>query len=140
MAEISEKVIEEICHKHLRFGHVKLICYALPYVDWVPSPERGREPVLRHRHIYFVEIQAMGGHIRTTIHKGLDLPGCQAPIETIELKSLTWREMYKQLADFFNEHKVTAIEAEKTIMQTEWQDKETYDRLFDTATLRFLAR
>jgi hypothetical protein len=129
--KISEETVRQIVDKYYDGYGLKLICYACPRITWIPIGDGKRDWVLRHDHVYYVDIQAAGGLIIIQVSENDD--------EDI-IRVRTLKELYKWLADFINEKAVMAIEAVITTTKTAWEDKETYDRLFDTATLRFLSR
>jgi hypothetical protein len=131
MRKISEETVRQIVDKYYDGYGLKLICYACPRITWIPIGNGQRDWVLRHDHVYYVDIQPAGGLIIIQVSEGDD--------EDI-IRVRTLKELYKWLTDFVDEKAVTAIEVEKTILETAWEDKETYDRIIDTATLRFLEK
>jgi hypothetical protein len=129
--KISEETVRQIVDKYYDGYGISLVCYACPRIVWVALGDGRRDWILTHDHIYYVDIKAMGGYFLIEITENN-----VTQKQTVN----TWKELYKWLMDFVDEKAITAIEVEKTILETAWQDKETYDRLIDTATLRFLAR
>jgi hypothetical protein len=134
MAEkkISEEAVKQIVDKYYDGYGVSLVCYACPRIVWVVLGDGRRDWVLTHDHIYYVDIKAMGGYLKLEVSEN--------NIKVQEVTFNTWKELYKWLMNFVDEKAVTAIEVEKKTTQTAWEDKETYDRLIDTATLRFLTK
>jgi hypothetical protein len=131
MQKISEETVKQIVDKYYDGYGLKLICYACPRITWISLGDGRRDWVLTHDHIIYVDIQPAGGLIIIQVSENDD--------EDI-IRVRTLKELYKWLTDFVDEKAVTAIEVEKTILETAWQDKETYDRIIDTATMRFLQK
>ena len=128
---IDEKAIQQIVEKYYDGYGLRLICYACPRITWIPTGNGQRDWVLRHDHIYDLDIKPIGGRIRIKLSEN-NVP--------VQVTLNTWKELYKWLMNFVNERAITAIEVITTAIKTAWEDAETYDRLFDTATLRFLQK
>jgi hypothetical protein len=131
MAEINEQIIRQIIKKYNNGYGVRLFCYSCPRIIWISLGDGRRDWTLRHDHIYVISIKPAGDLKVEISENGI-------PIQTTTIS--TWKELYAWLARWLNEKAVKAIEVERIMLETAWEDAETYDRLLDTATLRFLAR
>lgn len=122
--EEVKKALEKFFYVGLRNKPLRLICYAVPTVHWIPVPyPPGREKIMTHEYVYHLDVFLSGGRLDIKVHKLMNLPGCQEPFETFSLSLKTWGELFEWLAKFIEKEYVTIVEVEKTIRETIWVDK-----------------